>query len=94
MLYSLYVDNNDNVIAEVGDADMHYPEYKLTYGDVNNIVNGLETAGECIDKVLLTYRRHLDIVQDEYSHKVASYNLDKKYIGILECYQTILGNLP
>ena len=93
VLYSLYVDNNDNVIAEVGDADMHFPEYELTYGDINNIVNGLGTAGECIDKVLLTYRRHLDIVQDEYSHKVASFNLDKKYIGILECYQTILGNL-
>lgn len=93
VLYSLYVDNNNSVIAEVGEADSHYPEYKLASVDVNNIVKGLETAGECIDKVLLTYRRHLEIVQDEYSHKIESFNLDKKYIGVLECYQTILGNL-
>lgn len=93
VLYSLYLDNNNNVIAEVGEADVHYPEYKLTNVDVNNIVKGLEAAGECIDKVLLTYRRHLEIVQDEYSHKIESFNLDKKYIGILECYQTILGNI-
>lgn len=93
VLYSLYVDNNNGVVAEVGEADLRYPEYKLNNVDVNNIINGLETAGECIDKVLLTYRRHLDIMQDEYSHKLSSFNLDKKYIGILECYQTILGNM-
>lgn len=92
VLYSLYIDNN-NVVAESGDNNVSYPEYKLTSIDVNNIVKGLETAGECIDKVLLTYRSHLAILQDEYSHKMESFNLDKKYIGILECYQTILGNL-
>ena len=93
VLYSLYVDNNNNIVAEVGEADIRYPEYRLNNLDVNNIIKGLETAGECIDKVLLTYRRHLDIVQDDYSHKLSSFNLDKKYIGILECYQTILGNM-
>ena len=93
VLYSLYVDNTNNVVAEVGEANIHYPEYRLNNADVNNIIRGLEAAGECIDKVLLTYRRHLDIVQDDYSHKLASFNLDKKYIGILECYQTILGNM-
>lgn len=93
ILYGLYVDKNDNGIAEVGGVDVNYPEYRLTQIDIENIVKGLETASECIDKVILTYRRHIDILQDEYSHKMASFNLDKKYIGVLECYQTILGNM-
>ena len=91
VLYSLYVDNN-NIEGRVCSEKV-YPEYRITKEDVTNIIEGLATAGECVDKVLLTYRRHLEIVQDEYSHKIASFNLDKKYIGILECYQTILGNM-
>lgn len=93
ILYGLYVDKNGSTITEVGDTEMKFPEYSLGSGDIDNIIKGLETAGECIDKVLLTYRRHLDIVQDEYSHKLALFNLDKKYIGVLECYQTVLGNM-
>lgn len=92
VLYSLYVDKNSTV-AESDNTNTKYIEYPLDSADVDNIIKGLETAGECIDKVLLTYRRHLDIVQDDYSHKLALFNLDKKYIGILECYQTILGNM-
>lgn len=93
VLYSLYIDKNDSIIAHVGNVNYSFPEYELTHTDVDNIVKGLVTAGECIDRVLLTYRRHLDIFQNEYSHKIESFNLDKKYIGILECYQTVLGNM-
>lgn len=93
VLYGLYIEHNSVMNFKDSDNAVHYPEYKLTEEDVSDIIKGLESAGECIDKVLLTYRRHLDIMQDEYAHKMASFNLDKKYIGVLECFQAILGNM-
>lgn len=93
VLYGLYIDKGNNVIAEYGDAPYHVPEYKLTSEDAANIVNALVSAGECIDKVLLTYRRHLEILQEDFNKKKETYNLEKKYIGILENYQALLGNL-
>lgn len=42
---------------------------------------------------LLTYRKHLDILNDEFKKKEETYNLEKKYIGVLESFQTLLGNL-
>lgn len=92
VLFDLYVEHN-GIYHQPGNEYCTDSEYKLNSEDVGNIINGLETIGECIDTVLLTYRRHLSIMQDEYMHKVESFNLDKKYISVLECYQTILGNM-
>lgn len=93
ILYSAYVEKNENPNDENCDVNTCFPEYKLTSEDVAHIIGGLENAGECIDKVLLTYRRHIDIVQAEYMRKMDSFNLDKKYIGVLECFQLVLGNM-
>lgn len=91
VLYGLYVDNN--VIDEHSNSLNDFPEYKLSRNDVTNIVNGLITAGECVDKVLLTYRKHLEILKDDYDRMESTFDLEKKYIGVLECYQSLLGNL-
>lgn len=91
VLDSLYVDKSN--ILEDGDANVKFPEYSLASTDVDNIIKGLEIAGDCIDKVLLTYRKHLDILNDEFKKKEEAYNLEKKYIGVLESFQTLLGNL-
>lgn len=93
VLYGLYLDKGNNVVVEYGDTPNRTPEYKLTSEDAIGIVNALISAGECIDKVLLTYRRHLEILQDDFKKKEETYNLEKKYIGILENYQALLGNL-
>lgn len=93
ILYGLYVDKNGSTITEVGDTGMKYPEYPINSVDANSIIKGLEIAGDCIDKVLLTYRKHLDILNDDFKKKEESYNLEKKYIGVLESFQTLLGNL-
>jgi len=93
VLYGLYVDKNSNVIAEVGDSDFNFPEYQLTNEDVENIVSSLVSIGNNVDTVLLTYRRHLQILQDEHKKKEQYYDLDKKYIGVLESFQELLGNL-
>lgn len=91
VLYGLYVDNN--VIDEQNNSLNDFSEYKLSRNDVANIVNGLITAGECVDKVLLTYRKHLEILKDDYDRMESTFDLEKKYIGVLECYQSLLGNL-
>ena len=92
VLYGVYVDKNNNVIAKVGDTET-LPRYILTEKDIDIIVKSLVNVGENIDKVLLTYRNHIEILRKENSLKIASFELDKKYIGLLECYQTILGNI-
>lgn len=91
VLYSLYVDNNH--IEERACSENVYPEYRLTKEDVTNIVEGLATAGECVDKVLLTYRKHLEILKDDYARLESTFDLEKKYIGVIECFQSMLGNL-
>ena len=91
VLYGLYVDKS----VKIGHGNMlnSSVEYNMTYGDAENVVSDLVTVGECIDKVLLIYRKHLEILQQEFQRKEESFGLDKKYIGVLECYQAILGNL-
>lgn len=91
VLYNLYVDKSN--ILEDGEANIKFPEYSLVSTDVDNIIKGLAIAGDCIDKVLLTYRKHLDILNDDFKKKEETYNLEKKYIGVLESFQTLLGNL-
>lgn len=91
VLYSLYVDNNH--IKEHACSENVLPEYRLTKEDVKNIIEVLATVGECVDKVLLTYRKHLEILKDDYSRLESTFDLEKKYIGVVECFQSILGNL-
>lgn len=91
VLYGLYVDNN--VIDVHSNSLNDFPKYELNRNDVTNIVNGLITAGKCVDKVLLTYRKHLEILKDDYDRMESTFELEKKYIGVLECYQSLLGNL-
>lgn len=93
ILYCLFVDKIDSTITEFGGTKMKYPEYPISSTDANSIIKGLEIAGDCIDKVLLTYRKHLDILNDDFKKKEETYNLEKKYIGVLESFQTLLGNL-
>lgn len=93
ILYGLYVDKNGCTITEVSDAEKKYPEYPISSADADSIIKGLKIAGDCIDKVLLTYRKHLDILNDDFKKKEETYNLEKKYIGVLESFQTLLGNL-
>lgn len=93
VLYGLYIDKDKNVIAQYGDIPASDREYKLTIEDAKNVFNALVSAGECIDKVLLTYRKHLEILEDDYKKKEESFDLERKYLGVLECYQALLGNL-
>lgn len=93
VLYGLYIDKDNNVIAQYGDIPASKKEYKLTDDDAENIFNALVSAGECIDKVLLTYRKHLEILENDFKKKEEAYDLEKKYLGVLECYQALLGNL-
>ena len=93
VLYGLYVDkdiNNNNTIYENSAS---FKEYELTNTDADNVLAALVNAGECIDKVLLTYRKHLEILEGEFKKKEESYSLDKKFLGVLECYQSLIGNL-
>lgn len=76
VLYSLYVDKSN--ILEERDTNIKFPEYSLVSNDVDNIIKGLEIAGDCIDKVLLTYRKHLDILNDDFKKKEETFNLEKK----------------
>ncbi len=91
VLYRLYIDKSNTLEDE--KAIINFPEYSLDSTDVDNIIKGLEISGDCIDKVLLTYRRHLDILNDDFKKKEETFNLEKKYIGVLESFQTLLGNL-
>ena len=93
VLYGLYIDKDNNVIAQYGDIPASNKEYMLTEEDAENIYNALVSAGECIDKVLLTYRKHLGILENDFKKKEETYDLEKKYLGVLECYQALLGNL-
>ena len=91
ILSVLYLGKSNN--EHIESIDSSKIEYKLTYEDAKYIVDALVTIGECIDKVLLTYRRHLDILQDDFKRKEDSSSLENRYIGILENYQDLLGNL-
>lgn len=94
VLYDLYVDKkNRDSISEVGKNKDLISEYRLTLVDVENIIKGLEAVGDCVDKVLLIYRKHIEILQNNYAKEKLNFSLDKKYIEVLECFQTILGNL-
>lgn len=93
VLYSLYFDKDKNLIVEVGDSKPTKFEHKLNASDVDIIINALVNACDCIDNVLLTYRKHLEILQNDFKKKEQSFELDKKYISVLECYQSLLGNL-
>lgn len=93
ILYGIYLDRDNNVVAQYGESQSSPKEYILTERDSDNVIKALVSSGECIDKVLLTYRRHLDILQDDFARKVSDYELEKEYIGVLECYQSLLGNL-
>jgi len=93
VLYGLYIDKDKNVIAQYGDIPASNKEYKLTIEDAENVYNALVSAGECIDKVLLTYRKHLEILEEDFKKKEETYDLERKYLGVLECYQALLGNL-
>lgn len=94
VLYDLYIDNSDGeIIAEVGKAKTIAPEYQLRSSDVENIVAGLVSAGDCVDNVLLIYRRHIEILQEKHGKDIGDCSLDKKFVDILECLQTVIGNL-
>ncbi len=94
VLYDLYVDNRSgDVVSEVGIERKTAIEYKLTASDVDNILRGLASAGDCVDKVLKIYRNHIEILQHEHAKEKMNYSLDKKYGMVLECLQTVLGNL-
>lgn len=94
VLYDLYIDNrNGKIVAEVGKPKSIIPKYILESSDVENIIRSLVSVGESVDKVLLVYRSHIEILQDKHSREKESYSLDKKFVEVLECQQTVLGNL-
>lgn len=93
VLYNLYLDKTNNDINENVDSVYENREYELTKMDVENVLESLASIGGYVDTVLLTYRNHIQILQDEHKRKEQNFDLDKKYIGILECYQTLLGDL-
>lgn len=91
VLYDLYFNNkSDDSIDKNKDA---ITEYQISLSDIKSILKVLITVGECVDKVILIYRKHIEILQEKYEKEKTYYSLDKKYIEILECFQTVLGNL-
>ena len=68
-------------------------EYLLTKSDVDRIIENLTSFGAAVDEVLAKYRNHVEILQAEFSRKTSQFALDQEYLSVLECYQSILGNL-
>lgn len=68
-------------------------EYKLTKADIDRIVDNLSSFASAVDEVLAKYRNHVEVLQSEFSRKASHFALDQEYISVLECYQSVLGNL-
>lgn len=88
ILYGIFISKSNGPLE-----DVESPEYALTKSDISNILRRLISVGENIDNVLLIYRNHIEILQDEHAREKKKLSLDKKYVGVLECIQTVLGNL-
>lgn len=91
VLYEIYMEKSKD--QNEHEVDAVPSDYCMTSKDVENIVKGLVSVGESVDRVLLTYRRHLEILEEDFRKKEKTYDLEKKYIGVLECFQSLLGNL-
>ena len=68
-------------------------EYTLTRTDVNKILDTITSFASAVDEVLVKYRNHIEVLNAEFMRKNSRYSLDQEYLSVLECYQTVLGNL-